>query len=83
VETALDFFQARYHANQQGRFLSVDPGQAGADLTSPQSWNGYGYGYGLNSPLVNTDPDVALHLNRIFRTFGAAVEDGNLTRSIS
>jgi RHS repeat-associated protein len=28
VETALDFFQARYHANQQGRFMSVDPGQA-------------------------------------------------------
>ena len=55
VETALDFFQARYHANQQGRFMSVDPGQAGADITNPQSWNGYGYV--LNSPMVNTDPD--------------------------
>jgi RHS repeat-associated protein len=55
VETGIDFFQARYHANQQGRFLSADPGQAGADPGNPQSWNGYGYV--LNSPMVNTDPD--------------------------
>ena len=54
TETALDFFQARYHANQQGRFMSVDPGQAGADPGSPQSWNGYGY-VG-NNPINVIDP---------------------------
>ncbi|HEX4227673.1 MAG TPA: RHS repeat-associated core domain-containing protein, partial [Bryobacteraceae bacterium] len=52
VETALDFFQARYHANQQGRFMSVDPGQAGADPSNPQSWNGYALGH----PLILVDP---------------------------
>jgi RHS repeat-associated protein len=54
VETGIDFFQARYQANQQGRFLSADPGQAGADPGNPQSWNGYGY-VG-NNPINATDP---------------------------
>ena len=54
VETALDFFQARYHANQQGRFMSPDPGQAGADPGNPQSWNGYTYV--LGNPIVYVDP---------------------------
>jgi hypothetical protein len=30
------FFQAGRHANQQGRFLSADPAQAGADITNPR-----------------------------------------------
>ena len=37
----LDYFQARYYSAEQGRFLSMDPENAGADPTDPQSWNGY------------------------------------------
>ena len=35
--------------------MSPDPGNAGADLYNPQSWNGYAYV--MNSPLSNVDPD--------------------------
>ena len=35
--------------------MSPDPGNAGADLFNPQSWNGYAYV--MNSPLSNVDPD--------------------------
>jgi RHS repeat-associated protein len=70
VETALDFFQARYHANQQGRFLSADPGQAGADITNPQSWNGYGYVN--NNPLNATDP-TGMDWNQVGIAICAAV----------
>jgi RHS repeat-associated protein len=54
TESGLDFFNARYHAQAMGRLLSADPGQAGADATNPQSWNGYTYT--LNSPLAIIDP---------------------------
>jgi RHS repeat-associated protein len=50
----LDFFQARYFAGVTGRFMSVDPGNAGANPGDPQSWNGYAY-VG-NNPLTYTDP---------------------------
>jgi RHS repeat-associated protein len=53
-ETMLDFFNARYFAAAQGRFQSPDPGNAGASLANPQTWNGYAY-VG-NSPLTFTDP---------------------------
>ena len=55
AETGLDNFLARHMAAPQGRFVSPDPDNAGADAGNPQSWNGYGYG--LNSPLVYVDPD--------------------------
>jgi RHS repeat-associated protein len=54
AETSLEFYQARYMAGGQGRFMSVDPGNAGADLTDPQSWNMYSY-VG-NNPLAYMDP---------------------------
>ncbi len=60
AENGLDNFLARHLAGAQGRFLSVDPDNAGADLGDPQSWNGYGY-VG-NNPLVNTDPSGLLTL---------------------
>jgi RHS repeat-associated protein len=50
----LDYFNARYYSLAQGRFASVDPGNAGANLMDPQSWNGYGYV--SNNPLRFTDP---------------------------
>ncbi len=56
-ETGLDFFNARYFGAALGRFTSPDPANAGADLTNPQSWNGYAYVW--NNPLVNTDPSGA------------------------
>ena len=53
-ETGLDFAQARYYANAQGRFTSVDPLMASAKPLNPQSWNRYSYC--LNNPLVFVDP---------------------------
>jgi RHS repeat-associated protein len=55
AETFLEFYQARYLAAGLGRFMSVDPGNAGADLGDPQTWNMYGYV--RNNPLVFVDPD--------------------------
>ncbi len=46
--------QARYYSSTQGRFTSVDPENAGGDITNPQSWNGYAYG--SNNPLKYVDP---------------------------
>jgi RHS repeat-associated protein len=53
-ESLLDYYRARYYAPYQGRFVSPDPGNAGADTTNPQTWNGYSY-VG-NNPLSYTDP---------------------------
>ncbi len=54
-ETGLDYFGARYYSSAQGRFTSVDPENAGADPSDPQSWNGYAYA--RNNPLKYTDPN--------------------------
>jgi RHS repeat-associated protein len=53
-ESNLDNFEARYMASSQGRFMSPDPANAGADSTNPQTWNMYSY-VG-NNPLAFTDP---------------------------
>jgi RHS repeat-associated protein len=55
VETGLDYFGARYFANNQGRFISVDPFLGSGRATMPQSWNKYSYV--LNNPLRLVDPD--------------------------
>jgi RHS repeat-associated protein len=56
-ETGLDYAEARYYSNVQGRFTSVDPEnyQAMRDLNDPQSWNAYAYVN--NNPLSRNDPD--------------------------
>jgi RHS repeat-associated protein len=54
-ETGLDYFLARYYSSTQGRFTSVDPGNAGANGNDPQSWNGYAYA--RNNPTLYSDPD--------------------------
>ena len=54
VESGLDYAQARYYANSQGRFTSADPLLASASPGAPQTWNRYAY-VG-NNPLTSTDP---------------------------
>jgi RHS repeat-associated protein len=54
-ESARDLMGFRYYSPQEGRFVSVDPGNAGADSGDPQTWNGYSY-VG-NNPVNYTDPD--------------------------
>lgn len=52
---SLDYMHARYYNALWGRFLSVDPTWASADLGTPQSWNRYAYV--RNNPVNLTDPD--------------------------
>jgi RHS repeat-associated protein len=52
--TGFDNFLARMLSGSQGRFLSPDPDNAGADPANPQSWNMYSYV--SNNPMVYTDP---------------------------
>jgi RHS repeat-associated protein len=51
-ETQLEFAQARYLSNRQGRFTGVDP--MNGVPTDPQTWNRYSY-VG-NNPVNLTDP---------------------------
>jgi RHS repeat-associated protein len=60
AETGLDYFLARYYSGAQGRFLSVDPDNAGSLYDDPQSWNGYAYG--RNNPLKYTDPSGLFYM---------------------
>lgn len=53
-ETGLNFAEARYQSNVQGRFTSVDPLMASASVTNPQSLNRYTYVQ--NNPTNFTDP---------------------------
>ncbi|MFV0389206.1 MAG: RHS repeat domain-containing protein [Pyrinomonadaceae bacterium] len=52
-ESGLDFAQARYYNSKLGRFTSVDPLTASANLKNPQSFNRYSYVY--NNPYKYTD----------------------------
>lgn len=53
-ESGLDFAQARYYQSMHGRFTSVDPLTASANLRNPQTFNRYSYV--LNSPYKFVDP---------------------------
>ncbi len=53
-ESGLDFAQARYYSSNHGRFTSVDPLTASANLKNPQTFNRYSYV--LNSPYKFVDP---------------------------
>jgi RHS repeat-associated protein len=55
VESSLDNFDARYLGSSLGRFMSVDPENAGALDKDPQTWNAYSYVRG--NPLRYSDPD--------------------------
>jgi RHS repeat-associated protein len=62
IETGLDYFGARYYRSTQGRFTSIDPGNAGAEVDRPQSWDGYSYS--INNPLRYIDPDGLRYVQR-------------------
>ncbi len=53
-ESGLDFAQARYYNSKHGRYTSVDPLTASANIKNPQTFNRYSYV--LNSPYKFTDP---------------------------
>jgi RHS repeat-associated protein len=53
-ESGLEFAQARYYNNKHGRFTSVDPLVASANVKDPQTFNRYSYA--MNSPYKFTDP---------------------------
>jgi RHS repeat-associated protein len=56
AETGLDYFGARYHQPQTGRFTSTDPVMTAANnLADPQRWNRYAYA--RSNPLRYADPD--------------------------
>jgi RHS repeat-associated protein len=54
IEADLDYAQARYYNFKHGRFTSVDPLMASADIINPQTFNRYVY-VG-NNPVNITDP---------------------------
>jgi RHS repeat-associated protein len=54
AESGLDYAQARYFSSRHGRFTSVDPLTASANMKNPQTFNRYSYA--LNSPYKFTDP---------------------------
>ena len=54
TESGLEFAQARYYNLQHGRFTSVDPLTASANMKNPQTFNRYSYV--LNSPYKFVDP---------------------------
>ncbi len=53
-ESGLEFAQARYYNTKHGRFTSVDPLVASANVKDPQTFNRYSYA--MNSPYKFTDP---------------------------
>lgn len=52
-ETNLDFAEARYYNDQNGRFTAVDPLLASGKSANPQTFNRYAYV--SNNPLILTD----------------------------
>jgi RHS repeat-associated protein len=78
-ETGLDYFNARYYASMQGRFISTDPVLSSGHPMNPQSWDRYSY-VG-NNPLKLTDPNGEMwiyeFLNKEHTRIGIAWIDGN------
>ncbi len=54
TESGLDYAQARYYGNTQGRFTSPDPFSGSAIIADPQTFNRYNYC--RNNPVNSTDP---------------------------
>ncbi len=54
IESGLEFAQARYYNSIHGRYTSIDPLTASANVKNPQTFNRYSYV--LNSPYKFVDP---------------------------
>src|SRR5207302_10170098 len=77
AESGLDYFGARYHSGNLGRFMSPDWAATPvpvpyADLGDPQSLNLYSYV--RNSPVTRSDPDG--HDDQNNNKGAAALTDG-------
>lgn len=70
-ESGLEFAQARYYNPTHGRFTSVDPLTASANVKNPQTFNRYSYV--LNSPYKYTDP-LGLLPARSGSSYGCSAE---------
>lgn len=53
-ESGLEYAQARYYNSAHGRYTSIDPLTASANIKDPQTFNRYSYA--MNSPYKFTDP---------------------------
>lgn len=73
AETGLDYADARYYAQHQGRFLNVDPLPASAKPSTPQSWNRYTYC--INNPLRFTDPTGMVWVTKYVKGKGVQYEE--------
>jgi RHS repeat-associated protein len=74
AETGLNYAQARYQSSVQGRFTSVDPLGASANIGDPQSFNRYSYVQ--NMPLTAVDPTgMALSDMGVYQTNDPYVAD--------
>ena len=71
-ETGLDYFGARYYSASMGRFTSVDPLAASANVSDPQSWNRYTYAN--NNPLKYVDPE-GLKKEPVFQAYEDIYDD--------
>ena len=82
-ESGLDFAQARYYNSKHGRFTSVDPLTASANVKNPQTFNRYSYV--LNSPYKFTDPlglissSTGANGGTDYKTTGSSLVDGVFT----
>ncbi len=72
-ESGLDFAQARYYNSKLGRFTSVDPLTASANVKDPQTFNRYSYVF--NNPYKYTD-----NLGLMAET-GCSAENANCSSS--
>jgi RHS repeat-associated protein len=82
-ESGLDYFGARYYANGQYRFISVDPiiNREGA-VSNPQLWNLYAYCG--NNPITFLDPDgceVIYASENLRAFFGSLAARSKMVRS--
>ncbi len=81
-ESGLEFAQARYYNTSHGRFTSVDPLMASANVKDPQTFNRYSYA--MNSPYKFTDPlglissSTGANGGTPYKTSGSRLIDGVL-----
>jgi RHS repeat-associated protein len=61
-QTGFDVTPARDYSSTMGRWLTPDPGNAGADPFDPQTWNAYPYA--RNNPTTFTDPTGRLYCSK-------------------